>query len=460
MRIIVVGAGTVGSNIAQYLNRDNHEVIVIDRKPEKLRDLEDHLDVQTFSGDAANPETLQKIMALGDVQLLLALTELDAMNLIIGYTAKNLGIPKVVARVRNQYFMQNPSVNFREPLGIDLLISPEILTALELAKFVENPAALASASLAQGRVEIRTVMLSPFSEFSTAQLKTLKLPDGVLIASIRRGTEVFIPRGDDALMAGDHVMLIGLPQVLEAVHPLFDTEQNTKSGSRHRVAIAGAGETGLFLAQNLETQGHRVTLIDKNRERLEYVGERLQKTRLLHGDATQIQFLREEGIAEMDYFFATTGEDEDNVMSALLARELKVKRTACIIDRPDYVRVVERVGIDYALSPRIIAANRVMTLVKQGRVRSVTLLEEGDVEVSEYQALSKSKIVGQPLKDITLPKGLLLGALVAGDSVSIPRGNSIVRPRDVVITVALAGMSDSLDQLFCEQKTGTEVSGA
>ncbi|MGF1572388.1 MAG: Trk system potassium transporter TrkA [Sumerlaeia bacterium] len=453
--IVVVGAGTVGSNIAQYLTRDDHEVIVIDRKAEKLRDLEDHLDVQTFIGDAADPSILKKIKGYGEISLLLAVTDHDATNLIIGYSAKAMGIPRVVARVRSPFFLDSTHVNFRDPLGIDLLISPEILTAQELAKFVENPAALATATLAQGRVEIRTVMLSPFSKFSDVYLRDLHLPPGVLLAVIRRGTEVFIPKGDDSLVAGDHITLIGLPEVLEHIHPEFDTEQDTKSGSKLKVAIAGAGETGLFLAKQLEAQGHRVTLIDKDRARLEFVGESLHKTRLLYGDATQIQFLREEGIGDVDYFFSTTGDDEDNVMSALLARELKIRHTACIIDRPDYVRVVERVGIDIALSPRIIAANRVMTLVKQGKIRSVTLLEEGAVEINEYQALSKSMIVGKALKDVILPKGVLIGAIVCGNSVTIPRGNHIIRPRDIVIAVAEADMADTLDQLFREQETET-----
>lgn len=453
--IVVVGAGTVGSNITQYLTRDDHEVIVLDRNPDKLRELEDHLDVQTFAGDASNPAILKKIMEIGEVTLLLAVTEQDSTNLIIGYAAKTLGIPRVVARVRSPHLLDSTHVNFREPLGIDLLISPEILTAQELAKFVENPAALATASLAQGRVEIRTVMLSPFSKFCDVSLRDLQLPPGVLLAVIRRAGQVFIPKGDDTLVGGDHVTLIGLPQILEHIHPEFDTEQNTKSGAKLKVAIAGAGETGLYLAQELESQGHKVTLIDKNRARLEFVGEVLHKTRLLYGDATQIQFLREEGLGEMDYFFSTTGDDEDNVMSALLARELKIRHTACIIDRPDYVRVVERVGIDIALSPRIIAANRVMTLVKQGKIRSVTLLEEGAVEITEYQALSKSFIVGKALKDVVLPKGVLIGAIVAGESVTIPRGNHIIRPRDIVITVAEAEMADTLDQLFREKETET-----
>ncbi len=453
MRVIVVGAGTVGSNIASHLTREHHDVVMMDRDPGKLGELEDHLDVQTFMGDGCDPVALRTAIGGEETHLLLALTEQDNTNLIMAYAAKKMGVKRVVARVRSRFYLNTADVNFRDPLGIDLLLSPEILTALEIAKFIENPAALAMATLAQGRVQLRTVLLSPFSLYSTKSLRELELPFGVLVAIIRRGKEIFIPGGDDTLMAGDHVTLIGLPEMIDQIHPDFDTEQETKVHESRRVAIAGAGETGLFLAEQLEARKHRVYLIDNNRSRLEQVAENLNKAVMLHGDCTNIQFLREEGIDSMDYFVAATGDDESNVMSALLASELKVSKTACLIDRPDYVRVVEKVGIDVALSPRIVAANRIMTLVKQGKIRSVTLLEDGAVEVTEYQALSRSAIVGKALKDVKLPKGTLIGAVVHGHQVTIPRGNDQIRPGDIVITVAASGATEELSQLFQDEPT-------
>ncbi|MDK2972144.1 MAG: trk/ktr system potassium uptake protein [Candidatus Sumerlaeota bacterium] len=451
MRVIVVGAGTVGSNIAMHLAREQHEVIVLDKKADKLADVEDHADVQTLAGDGCDPSVLRRALGEGEAtSLLLAVTESDPMNLVVAYAAKRLGVPRVVARVRHRYHLDPAPVNFRDPLGIDLLLSPEMLSAHELSNFVENPAALAFASLSHGRVQIRTVMLSPFSELCMRPLRELSLPQGVLVGAVRRGKETFIPRGDAALEAGDHVTLIGLPEVIEQVHPKFDTEQETRAVGGQRVAIAGAGETGLYLAELLEERHHKVTVIDQDRRRCELASERLDKATVLHGDCTNVQFLREEQVGHMDYYIAATGDDESNVMSALLARELKVDKTACLIDRPDYVRVVEMVGIDVAISPRIVAANRIMTLVKQGRIKSVTLLEEGAVEVTEYQALSKSPIVGTALKNVELPKGTLIGAIVRGQNVSIPRGDSIIRPGELVITLSEAGASESLNKLFQE----------
>ncbi|MCB2156824.1 Trk system potassium transporter TrkA [bacterium] len=448
MRIVIVGAGTVGSNIASHLTRDRHDVIVVDSDSRRLGDLEDHLDIQTLSGNGCDPDVLKQALAGEQPYLLLAVTDQDNTNLIAAYVAKRIGVPRVVARVHSRFYLDMADVNFRDPLGIDLLLSPEILSALELVGFVENPAALAVRSLARGRLELRTVLMSPFSPFSMSQLKDLKFPSGMLIANIRRGGKTFTPSGDTMLETGDRVTLIGLPEVLDRIHPEFDTEQEIRPPKRLRVAIAGAGETGLYLAEQLEERNHQVYLIDTDRARCELAGERLHRAVMLHGDCTNIQFLREEQIHKMDAFIAATGDDESNVMSALLAKELKVDRTACLIDRPDYVRVVEKVGIDVAISPRIVAANRIMTLVKQGKIRSVTLLEEGQIEVNEYQAVSKSAIVGQPLKDIELPKGTLVGAVVHGLDVTIPRGDSIIRPGDIVIAIAEAAAADELDRLF------------
>lgn len=448
MRVIVVGAGTVGSNIASHLTRDGHEVVVVDTNAAKLRDLEDHADVQTLVGNGCDPAVMKTALGGGEVPLLLAVTEQDNTNLVMAYAAKRLGVARVVARVRSRFYLSTDEVNFRDPLGIDLLLSPEILTALELVNFVENPSALAIAQLAQGRAQLRTVLLSPFSEFNSRRLADAGVPAGVLVAAVRRGKEIVIPHGDFELMAGDHVTLIGLPNAIDEVHPRFDTERRKRASRTMRVAVAGAGETGVFLAEQLESRRHRVHLIDRNRERLEQIAERLNGTTLLHGDCTNIQFLREENIQDMDYFIAATGDDESNVMSALLASELKVPKTACLIDRPDYARVVEKVGIDVALSPRIVAANRVMTLVKRGKIRSVTLLEDGAIEVTEYQALSSSAITDRPLREVVLPTGALIGAIVRGHDVIIPRGNDSVRPGDIVVTVAAAERGEEVGALF------------
>lgn len=446
MRIVVVGAGTVGLNISKYLSREGHEVIVVDRDRTTLSVVEDELDVQTIMGNGCDPHLLQEL-GMDRTQVLLAVTEKDETNLICAYAAKSMGCTRVVARVRLRFFYDTALVNYKSPLGIDLLISPEILTAYQLMRFVSSPNALAQVTMAEGRVQMQTVRLAPGSDFVGHQVKTIRIPEGALIAGLRRGDDVMIVHGDTKLEAEDRVTLIGLPEKMDAVSFLFTGER--AKDKRVTVAIAGAGETGLFLAEQLEKRGHDVMVLEKNRERAEYAGEVLRAARILHGDATEIHVLQEERIGLADYFIATMGDDESNVMSSLLAREVGVQKTACLIDRPDYARIVEKIGIDIAISPRLVVANRVLAMVKRGRVRSVTLLEEGELEITEFQALSKSKIVGHPLKEVEIPKGVLIGALVdSSGQVVIPRGDDIIKPGTIVIGIAKAGAADKLDDLF------------
>lgn len=451
MRTLIVGAGTVGYYLAMQLVREKHEVVVVDQSAERLAHIEDHLDAQTLEGDGCDPAVLSKVLGDGEVKLALAVTNEDAVNLVVGYTAKRLGAERVGARVRSRYFLKRGGpVAYREPLGIDFLLSPEGMTAEELARFIDNPAALGIAAFADNKVHLRTVMLSPFSELADHTIPEVaaKLPPGVLVAAVQRGKKVFVPRGDSRLEGGDKVTLLGLPDSVSRVHALFDTEQDTSKAKALRVAIAGAGETGLHLAERLEDRGHRVYLIDKDRRRCEVADERLRDAVVLHGDCTNIQFLKEESIGRMDYFVGATGDDESNIMSALLAKELKVPKAATLIDRPDYVRVIEKVGIDVALSPRIVAANRVLAQLERESIQSLFLLAEGAVEVREYKAAAHSPIVGEKLMDIKPPKGTLVGAIVHGDEVVIPRGGDSVRPGDRVIAVAEEAAVDEMGAMF------------
>lgn len=449
MRVIVAGAGTVGSNIARFLMQEGHEVIVIDLKRQSIATIEDELDVQTIAGNACEPQLLKEA-GIEECDLFLAVTERDETNLLSAFAAKKLGCKKVVARVRGRFYYDTSEVNFRGPLEIDLLISPEILAATQLERFVDAPSALAQVSLARGSILLQTVKLSAKSKYVGKKLKDIQVPEGALVAGLRRGDEVMIARGNTDLLEDDRVTLIGQPDILRKVAYNFNLELGRDDESS--VVIAGAGETGLYLAELLEQNHHRVTLLERDRARAEFVGGRLRNARVLHADATEINTLREERIGSNEYFIAAMGDDEDNIMSSLLAKELGVPKTACLIDRPDYARIVEKIGIDIAISPRIVVANQVLSMVKRGRIRSVTLLEDGELEIVEFKALSTSPIVGQPLKDIQLPDDVLIGAMVDSGRVVIPRGDTIIKPGTIVIGISGTRSAEKLENLFAARE--------
>ncbi len=441
----MVGAGTVGASIARFLSKEGHEVVIVDIHRAKLSSVDDQLDVQTFAGNACDPGVLRQL-EVDRADLLLAVTERDETNLVSCFAAKQLGCRRTIARVRSRFYYEAGQVNFREPLGIDSLISPEILTAHEMLNFVSVPGALASASLAQGRVRLHSVRVSPSGRFARKAVKELGLPAGVLIAGLRRGSEVLIARGETVLRAEDRVTLIGLPDLVAEV--AAEIASVSAKETPRSVGIAGAGETGLELALLLEERKHRVTIIERDLARAQFAGERLRTARVLHGDATDVNLLREEGIGSLDFFIGTTGDDESNIMAALLAKDLGVPKLACLIDRPDYTGIVERIGIDVAVSPRFVVANRVLAMIKRGTIRSVTLLEDGELEIVEYQVQAGSLIVGQALRDVELPPGILIGAVVSSNEVLIPRGDTIIGPGSIVIAVARADDADKLEGLF------------
>jgi len=442
MNIIIIGAGNVGTNIADYLSKEGHDITVIDESKDRLREVGELMDVATLNGHAADHVVLERA-GVSEAHLVLAVTNHDEVNLLSSFTARRMGARTTVARVRNQIYHQRMDLDYAAALKIDLILSPERLTAQEIVKFVDNPAALAMETYARGRVEMRRFIVEEDSQLVHTPLRNIKMPQGTLVVSISRGDEVIIPTGSDTIEPGDRVALIGLPRQIHEAQVLF-TQVEQEIGTRQEVILAGGGETGFYLADTLERRGHRVKLIENDRDRCQFLSEKLHSTTVVHGDARNMPFLKEERVGSGDVFIATTGDDETNVMSSLLARELGVSKTCCLVGRPDYVPVVEKVGVDLVLSPRVVTASKVLALVKRGQIRSVSILEEGKAEVVEFLVGSNSAVVNQPLKDLHLPSGCLVATLVHRGQVQVPRGSSVLRTGDIVI---VAGLSESIDEV-------------
>ncbi len=329
-------------------------------------------------------------------------------------------------------------------LGIDLIISPEMLTAVDIAQYVSNPDSLALAYFAQDRVQLRNLFIESSSPFEGRMVKDLKLPRGLLLVLITRADDIIIPHGDSIIKAGDKVNFIGDPQIFRQASSLFGISQ---MGIK-TICIAGGGETGLYLAEMLEQQDYALKLIDANTERCEFLSDFLEKTQVIYGDVTNRYFMEEERINASDVFIAVTGDDETNVMSSLLAKDLGVRQCITKVDRPDYGEVIESVGIDVALSPRLITAERILGLLKRGRIKSISLLEGGRVEVVEYEVLSGASISKKPLSELSLPRDSLVGMIVRDSVVKVPRGEDQVREGDIVIMIARAEVIDKVEQFF------------
>lgn len=443
LKIIIIGAGTMGSHISELLQAEKHRVVVVDRSAANLKKIADSLDVQTLQGHGADPYILRKA-GVSEAELVLAITNIDEVNLLAAFTAKQLGAKKCVARARSAWCVDTRRINLRSALGIDRILNPEHLTALEIVRYLDNPDALALARFAFGKVQLTTFTLDEKSKFAGKALRDCKLPPKVLVTVKSRGNEVVIPNGDTVFEPGDKLTIMGVAEDLPEAQRLF----HAPSQRVQNIVIAGGGVTGLFLAETLEKRSFRVRILETSRERCDEISESLERTEVIHGDATNINFLKEERIATADVFVGVTGDDENNLMSCLLAKELGVGKTVVKLARPDYASLVQQFGVSLALSPRHVMAERILTLISRGRIQALTLLEDGRVEVIEFTAEHGSPMVGKPLSTLALPKGTLISTIVRLGEPIIPRGSHQIEPGDTVVAVGLREKMDQLEASF------------
>jgi len=447
MEVIVVGAGQAGMHIAQALTQENHSVTMIDNDRQRLERAEEWLDVRTICEHGASPRILEMAGA-PTADLVAAVTNSDEVNLIAAVTARQLGAGLTAARVYNQAYHGGEKIEYRNLLGIDLLISPQALTALEVANTIENPAAVMVERFAQGRVEMREMIVKDGSSAVGRRILDLFPPDrndGALAVSLSRRDHVAVPGPDDVVEAGDLVTVIMPAGNTPAIRELFDdTEAPAQS-----VVIAGGGTTALMLAQILEARSKEVKLIEQSRLRCEELSRILKRTQIIHGDATRKSLMEEERVGDADIFVALCGEDEVNLMSTLQARQMGCRHLTLTVNRADYAPLVELIGVHHVVSPRILTGNRVLMLVGRFPVLSAALLHDGRAEVIELMAEAGSRVVDRRIGDsVRFPKDTILGAIVRGGDVTVPRGGDTIQAGDTVIAFALSPAVDSLSRMF------------
>lgn len=447
MEAIVIGAGQAGSHIAQVLSQEKHSVTMIDVDRGRLMHAEENLDVRTICEHGASPQILE-IAGAARADLVAAVTNSDEVNLIAAATAKQLGAIRSAARVYNQAYHKSGKIEYQNLLDIDMIISPQSITAFEIAKLIENPAAVAVESFAQEKVQMRQMVVPDDSPASGKRISDLFPPDRELeslVVSLTRGRDMTIPGPEDVLCSGDRVTVIMPSGRARAVRRIFkDVEEGAEN-----VVIAGGGTTALMLAQILEARDVTVTLLEGHRDRCDALARILSRTRIIHGDATRLAVLEEERVGDADVFVALCGNDEVNLMSSLQAKQMGVSHIVVAVNRADYAPLVEQVGIDHAVSPRILTGNRILTLAGGSNIRSMALLQEGKAEVVELTAEPNAPAVNRMLGDeLRFPKGVIIGALVRGESVLVPRGGDMILAGDTVIAFVLSDVLDELETMF------------
>ena len=451
MKVIVCGAGQVGFSIARHLALENNDVIVIDQSPELVRQIRDTLDVQGIVGHAARPD-IQEQAGAGDADILIAVTYADEVNMVACQVAHSLfDVPSKIARVRHQSY-RNPiwaNLFAREHMPIDVIISPEHEVAHAIARRLQVPGSFETIPLADDMVKLLGVRIEetcPIVNTPLRQLTQLFPELNIVVVGIMRDEKPIVPTGVDEMLAGDEVyFVVDSSQLTRAMATFGHEEQEAR-----RLLILGGGNIGLLLAQTIENEHERVNakVIESNIERAETVASQLNRTIVLQGDALDPNILEEANVSATETVVAVTNDDETNILSSLLAKRYGSQRAITLINKRSYEPLITSLGIDVVVSPRNITVSTILQHIRRGRIHSVHTLREGFGELIEAEAIESSGLVRPPLREVKLPNGVLLGALVRDGTVICPRGDTVIEAKDRVVLFAASEAVREVEKLF------------
>ena len=435
MKIIILGAGQVGSSSADILASEANDVTLVDIDPSLLRTLQDRLDIRTVEGNASHPSILQQAGA-EDADLLLAVTNSDEVNMVACSVASAMyDTPTKMARIRAPEYLACPDIFGSQEIPIDVLISPEQILTNHIMRLVEYPGALQVLDFAEGRIQIvgmRAYNGGPLVGHPLAELRDHMPGVDARVAAIYRQNTVITPTADTVVEPEDEVFFVAARENIRTVM----SEMQKIDKSVNRVMLAGGGNIGFRLASNLENMGYGVKIIERNPRRAETVADRLDNTVVLLGDAADEELLRQENIENMDVFCAVTNNDEANILSALLAKRLGARRVMALINRSVYVDLFEHSELDIVISPRLATVGSILAHIRRGDVVAVHSLRRGRAEAIEAIAhgdKTSSRVVGRGVRDLPLPPGTQIGAILRKNEVLIAHNDTTIESEDHVI---------------------------
>ncbi len=433
MRVIIIGAGEVGYQIAKFLSLEAVEVIVIDKDKDKLRRIVEEIDVAVIEGEGGSPSTLKEAEA-DKADIMLAVTDKDETNMIACLLAKAMfGIPRKIARIRNPEYFHNEKLLSTENLDIDPAINPELELAKAVIRILEVPQATDIEEFEGGLVKVIGFKLPEGSPLMDKSLKRLglTLDKKILIGIILREDKTIIPKGTDVIREGDIIYMPVKKEEIQDTLLLFGMSRKPIK----KVMLLGGGRTGYYISSAIEQKAD-VKIIEKDIERCKFLTRNLKKTLVLHGDGTEQKMLIEENIGDMDAFIAASNNDELNIMVSLFAKKLGVKKTIAVVNKSDYILLAHSLGLQSVLSPRLITASTILRYVRRGDIISLTAIAEAKAEIIEGRIGKTSPLLEKTLDQIQ-PNNSIIGAIIRGDKVIIPSGADKIIEGDKLIIFTL-----------------------
>lgn len=434
MKIIILGAGQVGTSLANNLASEANDITVVDVNADLLNQLQDRLDLRTVMGRGSHPEVLIRAGA-EDADMVIAVTNSDETNIVACQVAYTLfHTPTKIARIRSQNYLFKPELFNSQAMPIDYIISPEQLVTDYVSRIIQYPGALQVVDFADGRVRLVAVRAFEGSPLVGHELRELHehFPDiKSRVAAIYRGGEAVHPEAKTVVEADDEIFFVA---ATEDIRKMMG-ELRTKERTVKRIIIAGGGNIGRRLAKTLE-RDYQVKLIDKNTQNTKFLSEELEKTIVLQGNAADEELLLEENIDSTHIFCAVTNDDEANILSAMLAKKLGARKVMALINRAAYVDMIESSDIDIAISPQQATIGSLLAHVRRGDVVNVHSLRRGAAEAIEAVAhgdKNSSKVVGRTIEEIALPAGTTIGTIVRGEEVIVPHHNTVIEAEDHLV---------------------------
>ena len=451
MRIYFAGGGRCNEYIAKRLIREGHDLVLMEKEEERCRQLTESLDARIICGHASSIEDWQQ-SGLSEADMFVACTDSDETNVLACLIADDLAPEsKKAIRLRTpEYDKWKPTFD-RLGLNLDRVVHPESDIVERILRVISMPGISDIRDFVDGKVKLFSMNLeigSPLTGMMIADLEKILGHNEALVGVVFRGYEVIIPRADDRLQVGDHVYIVTSTHHLDVTLERIGVKKRTHV---REVFIVGGGEVGLELARALEREKVSIKLFDEDAQRCKYLASELPNTLVINADGTSQETLLRENIEGIDAFISLTGEEDANLIACMLARRIGVEKVIPAVDRINYLQLAQRLGINTTVNPRIKAADAILEFVRKGRVLSVRTLGEEAVEAIELQVSSDSVYINQPLSELDLPEGCLVGAILRPtDGVLIPNGTSWIQAGDRVVFFVQEGSVRELEARFLE----------
>ncbi len=448
MKIVIAGAGEVGSHLAKMLSNEYNDLTIIDNNESRLNKLAEFVDIVTVEGSPTSIRTLEKAgVPEADLFIAVSPAQEQDVNLISAMLAKKMGSKKVTARINNDEYLDHENKLLFTELGIDLLFYPEKIAAYEIIDLLRQTGTTEFMEFARGKLQMVVFRLEDGAPLISKSIYDLSAPDGDIlfkaVAIARNGTTI-IPNSEVKFQENDLVFVISTKEgVTEAMSFSGKNEIDIK-----RLMIVGGGRIGEMLARKLERDVEHIKIIEQRKERCEYLSEILNKSLIINGDGRNSDLLLEEDVKNMDAFVAVTSSSETNILSCVAAKKVGVGKTIAEVENIEYIKLAEGMGVDAVINKKLITAGRIFRFTLSNKVRSIKCLNGSDAEILEFIVNPNSLITTGPVKDLNFPKEAIIGGIIRGNESFIAKGDTNIKPYDRVVVFALPTALAKVNKFF------------